>query len=277
VKAPKGQKEVTMRRWSFGSAVVVGIICFMFVAGAALAQTSEGQITLPERFSWYGKSGAERPPVYDSQKEGYWWIPQAPPAGQETTQWGNRGYIFVGKSRPEPVKEPAAPAPAEKVVYRDRVVEKPVEKIVYQDRSVEKPVERIVYRDRVVEKPVEKVVEKVVEKTKTVMVSDVYFDYDSAVLTATAQRILASDVKVLNANPDAKVALIGSASPEGTTEYNQKLSQRRLEAVRTWLVKAGIPESRFVSADAIGEVDVPEPEYPSARKVRVVMSDVNLP
>ena len=56
----------------------------------------------------------------------------------------------------------------EKVVYKDRivtrekVVEKPVEKVVYRDRPVEKVVEKVVYRDR----PVEKIVTKTAEPTE---------------------------------------------------------------------------------------------------------------
>ena len=44
----------------------------------------------------------------------------------------------------------------EKVVYKDRVIEKPTEKIVFQDKIIEKLVEKIVYQDRIVENPVEK-------------------------------------------------------------------------------------------------------------------------
>lgn len=50
--------------------------------------------------------------------------------------------------------------PSERIVYKDRIVEKkievPTEKIV--EKRVEVPVEKIVYKDRIVEKPVEKVV-----------------------------------------------------------------------------------------------------------------------
>jgi len=45
-------------------------------------------------------------------------------------------------------KNTKAPSVVEKVVYKDRPVEKIVEKIVYKDRPVEKIVEKIVYRDR---------------------------------------------------------------------------------------------------------------------------------
>ena len=64
-----------------------------------------------------------------------------------------------------------------------------------------------------------------------------------------------------------KVVIIGSASPEGSDEYNQKLSERRVGAVKTWLMeKGGIPESRLTT-EAIGEVAVEPQAYPFERRV----------
>lgn len=66
----------------------------------------------------------------------------------------------------------------EKIVYKDRPVEKVIEKVVYKDRPIqkEKVVEKIVYKDRVVEtvlykdRPIQKaqVIEKVVYKDRPV-------------------------------------------------------------------------------------------------------------
>lgn len=66
-------------------------------------------------------------------------------------------------------KEQTKKVPAEsieKIIYRDRIIEKPIENIVYRDNIIEKPTEKIIYQDRVIEKPVEKVVYKdqIVEK-----------------------------------------------------------------------------------------------------------------
>ncbi|OYZ61140.1 MAG: hypothetical protein B7Y17_04935, partial [Sulfuricurvum sp. 24-42-5] len=66
----------------------------------------------------------------------------------------------------------------EKVVYKDRPVEKVIEKIVYKDRPIqkEKVVEKVVYKDRIVtqekvvykDRPVEKIIEKIVYKDRPV-------------------------------------------------------------------------------------------------------------
>jgi outer membrane protein OmpA-like peptidoglycan-associated protein len=60
----------------------------------------------------------------------------------------------------------------------------------------------------------------------------------------------------LKENKDAKVAIKGYASPEGSASYNQKLSEKRAEAVKKALVnKYGIDESRIEAAgQGVGNV-----------------------
>ena len=216
-------------------------------------------------------------------------------AGDVLAQEGNAGYLVGGPGQVEekvmktgipaaiftcpcrkaakPVLKVVEPAPV-KVVEKtvEKIVEKPVEKIVYRDRVVEKPVEKIVYRDRVVEKPVEKIVyvDKVVEKLtkESLNLKDVYFPWDSSSFTSTALQILNNNADVLKANPSVKVNLTGSASPEGESDYNLRLSERRVKAVKDYMVtKQGISADRL-STDAAGELQVPtEKEWPFARKV----------
>ena len=240
----------------FRKGFVVGIVCILFFAGAAIAETGDIQQELPEKFSWYGESGAVKEPVYDAGKAGYWWMPEEIPEGMENEQWGNRGYVFVGKKKVEPV-EPPPPEPVEKIVYRDRVVEKPVEKIVYRDRVVEKPVEKIVYRDRVVEKVTK----------ESLNIKDVYFTWDSARLTPVTLKTLKENAGVLRANPEVKVLLVGSASPEGASEYNQRLSRRRVSAVKDYLVNEEKIEASRLNTEAKGEIPMEKPLWPFARKV----------
>ena len=56
----------------------------------------------------------------------------------------------------------------------------------------------------------------------------------------------------LNANPGATVSVKGYASPEGSLSYNQKLAERRANAVKNMLIKKyGIAESR-INAEGCG-------------------------
>ncbi|MEO0299890.1 MAG: OmpA family protein [candidate division WOR-3 bacterium] len=248
------------------SYIIGGIILFI---GGILVFASNNEWELPEEFSWYGKSGAEKPPVYDPVKKGYWWMPTKPPEGKENELWGNRGYIFVGvkkvKKMPEEKKE------KEEVKVIEKVIEKPVEKIV------EKPVEKVI--EKVIEKPVEKIVEKpvekVVEKVKIVSLNlqDILFPYDSAKLTSLNIQKLKENAKVLRENPNVKVLLVGYASPEGTVEYNLKLAEKRAKAVKNYLVeKEGISPDR-IEIKAEGEIDVSQTDWPFARKVKFIIID----
>ncbi len=53
-------------------------------------------------------------------------------------------------------------------------------------------------------------------------------------------------------NPPVNLRIDGYADPRGSNQYNQKLSERRVNAVRDALAKAGVPAAR-VSTGAFGE------------------------
>jgi len=65
----------------------------------------------------------------------------------------------------------------------------------------------------------------------------------------------------LQGNPTLVVELGGYTDPKGTVDYNYGLSQRRVEAVRRFLVEKGIPLSR-VQAVGLG------PSRPRRRRTR---------
>jgi len=303
---PKKEGYMERRKLLWLFVIMIGLLFFV---GSTRGQSVSPEKILPQDFSWYGKSGAQNQPVYDAERNGFWWNPDKAPEGKENVQWGNRGYIFVGKKHPKPVDEEEVevmsvqkPAiekkdtgkkwsmfckPEEKIVYVDRIVEKivekPVEKIVYVDRPVEKivekPVEKIV--EKIVEKPVEKIVyvekpvEKVVEKQKKLPLNlkDVYFAWDSSKLSPVAIKTLKENAEILRANSDVKVVLIGSASPEGGSDYNKKLSDRRVKSVYDYLTsKEKIPASQL-KTQSDGAIDVPKDSWPIVRRVRFMLSD----
>ncbi|HEY3937160.1 MAG TPA: OmpA family protein [Bryobacteraceae bacterium] len=64
---------------------------------------------------------------------------------------------------------------------------------------------------------------------------------------------LASDFKqYLQSKPDAKLILAGHTDPRGTAEYNQKLSERRVESAKSFLVGHGVPEAN-IETQALGK------------------------
>lgn len=74
----------------------------------------------------------------------------------------------------------------------------------------------------------------------------IYFDYDSYKLNESVENYLSSIVGVLNAVPDAKIAIDGHASEEGLRKHNEKLAYNRAKAVAAYLVKQGIAKSRVI-------------------------------
>ncbi len=72
----------------------------------------------------------------------------------------------------------------------------------------------------------------------------VFFEYDSAELTATARRTLQAQADWLRANSGVSVTLEGHADERGTREYNLALGERRATAAKNYLVALGISGSR---------------------------------
>ncbi len=77
---------------------------------------------------------------------------------------------------------------------------------------------------------------------------ELYFSPDSIDLTDAAQTALANVVKELQAHPAMTVELGGYTDPHGALDYNYALSQRRVDAVRRYLVEKGIPLGRIQAA-----------------------------
>jgi len=80
-----------------------------------------------------------------------------------------------------------------------------------------------------------------------VRLKNVYFDIESAVLTAYARGKLDEAVVILRANPELQVDIAGHADSSGPEEFNMALSIRRAEAVRAYLEQAGIDSARLTT------------------------------
>ncbi|MFV8458591.1 OmpA family protein [Vibrio owensii] len=71
------------------------------------------------------------------------------------------------------------------------------------------------------------------------------FEFDSATLTDSVSERLDNFVNFLNEYPQAQVEVTGYTDSSGPAAYNQKLSERRAQAVADYLVAAGIDADRF--------------------------------
>ncbi len=81
---------------------------------------------------------------------------------------------------------------------------------------------------------------------------NIQFEFNSSVLKTESYATLDRMVSMLSASKSAKLGLAGHASIEGTSEYNQQLSIDRANAVKTYLVNAGV-ESKKISVRGYGE------------------------
>lgn len=91
------------------------------------------------------------------------------------------------------------------------------------------------------------------EKVVVLAFEDIHFDFDKATLKPEAQTILKRNIEVLKDNPGVQVRIAGYASASGTDAYNQKLSERRADAVKGYLIKEGLVSSGRVSMIGYGE------------------------
>jgi outer membrane protein OmpA-like peptidoglycan-associated protein len=104
---------------------------------------------------------------------------------------------------------------------------------------------------------------------------EIYFEYNSAAITAKAEPQLNElGLALRNARlQDATMLLSGHTDARGSDEFNQKLSEQRAEAVRTYLVeKFRIPKENLSTA-GYGKRQLKNASDPSAaenRRVQIV-------
>ena len=85
-----------------------------------------------------------------------------------------------------------------------------------------------------------------------VTVVNVPFAFDRSDLDASAEAALTAIVKEVRESPQVTLDLEGTTDPVGRLDYNLKLSQRRVEVVKRWLMDKGVAPARIVGATARG-------------------------
>jgi len=90
------------------------------------------------------------------------------------------------------------------------------------------------------------------EARDTLVLEGVHFETAKAVLTENSRTILEIVARSLADWPDVRVEIAGHTDARGTEPYNLDLSQRRAEAVRTYLAERGVAADRL-TAKGYGE------------------------
>ena len=74
---------------------------------------------------------------------------------------------------------------------------------------------------------------------------DVFFAYDSFLISDEGRRALARNADWMKANPQARLKIEGHCDERGTSEYNLVLGEKRAKAVRNYMVELGITANRL--------------------------------
>ena len=82
---------------------------------------------------------------------------------------------------------------------------------------------------------------------KITLASKALFDFDKAILKPEGKAAIDSEVlaRLKEVNKLELVLVTGHTDPIGTQAYNQKLSERRADAVRDYLVSKGVPKDKI--------------------------------
>ena len=95
----------------------------------------------------------------------------------------------------------------------------------------------------------------VVEKAKANLQPSVVFKQGKSVVERSQEANLEMIAKYMKNNKDAKIKISGYASPEGSKELNQKLSEKRAEACKNILVKKYKIDANRLETEGLGATD----------------------
>jgi outer membrane protein OmpA-like peptidoglycan-associated protein len=80
-----------------------------------------------------------------------------------------------------------------------------------------------------------------------IVLEGITFAFNKSDITPESEKVLMGALKTLQIHTDIVVEISGHTDNVGSDAYNQKLSQRRADAVKAWLVGKGIDASRIIS------------------------------
>jgi|GEM_PF-2066294 len=99
----------------------------------------------------------------------------------------------------------------------------------------------------VIKKPKPKVEEKVVVETQSIVLNNIFYDFDKATLRPESDPELEKVYAFLSQYPELKVELSGHTDALGSDKYNEKLSRKRAQTVVTYMINKGIAKDRIVA------------------------------
>jgi len=83
------------------------------------------------------------------------------------------------------------------------------------------------------------------DKWQTGPLGDVFFDFDSSVLSPEAQEQLKNNASWMGSNAVKRALIEGHCDGRGTSEYNLALGERRSVSAKEYMVRLGVASSRL--------------------------------
>jgi outer membrane protein OmpA-like peptidoglycan-associated protein len=87
-------------------------------------------------------------------------------------------------------------------------------------------------------------------ESKKIVLRGINFDFDKSNIKREFVPVLDEAAQILKDTPSVKVTIEGHTDSKGTDAYNQKLSERRAQAVKHYLVSKGVMADRL---DTVGK------------------------
>lgn len=88
---------------------------------------------------------------------------------------------------------------------------------------------------------------RVIRRDEPIRMNSIYYDFDKADILPDAEKDLQFLVNLMNQYPDMKIELSSHTDAQGRDDYNEKLSQRRADSAKTWMMAKGIAADRIVA------------------------------
>lgn len=82
-------------------------------------------------------------------------------------------------------------------------------------------------------------------EAKRITLRGINFDFDKSNIKPEFQPVLDEAAQILQENPNIRVTIEGHCDSKGTDAYNDRLSQRRADSVKRYLVSGGVSGSRL--------------------------------
>jgi len=86
-----------------------------------------------------------------------------------------------------------------------------------------------------------------IEKGKGIVVDNIHFEINSAYLKKESLNILDRMIESMKRNTKIRLEVRGHTDSTGTHEHNMKLSEKRADAVKDYMIKGGISPERLLS------------------------------